>query len=62
VRDGGGAGDGCRDTVLLIHVVVVARASLGIGVCARELIGLGIRPSELHGVRVRGDAEVVVLL
>jgi hypothetical protein len=49
-------------TVLLIHVVTVARASVGISVRAQELIDLGIRPRELHGIGVRGDVEVRVLL
>jgi hypothetical protein len=60
--DRSAAGDGGCGAVLLIHVVTVARASVGIGVRARELIGLSIRPRELHGVSVRWDVEVEVLL
>jgi hypothetical protein len=60
--DRSAAGDGGCGAVLLIHVVTVARASVGIGIRARELIGLSIRPKELHGVIVRWDVEVEVLL
>jgi hypothetical protein len=62
LQSGHGAGDGGCGTVLLIHVVTVARASVGISVRAQELIDLGIRPRELHGIGVRGDVEVRVLL
>lgn len=45
----------------LIHIVAIARASVGIGVLAQELINLHIRPRELLNVG-RGDVQVNVLL